>query len=358
MTLAAMLLLVAIGFCAGGFGALAGVGGGIIVTPLLAIYFGLPMHQAIGVTLLCVIATSTATSSMYVERHVTDVRLGMTLELATTVGALIAALVAHHVNRRTLAVLFACFLLYSAGSMVKKGLGFALREEGRSDPRLHAAELSGGAGGFIDCGRIFRAAGDWRRADQGAGDVAVHESSAARGGGHQQLYDRSYGRQPALIFTGDAAMCAWILPRRWSPEFLRVRCWARESHPKIRPVYILMLLVCIAGWLGGTDDLQVIDRRLPMNRQDVAADRALSLTLKFGAYTAFALILAGLMLQLAVPWGAKVAAAGLLVLLATPVLRIVVACLQFLRERDFKYALVSFGVLAIVVLAYVLGLQA
>jgi uncharacterized membrane protein len=95
-----------------------------------------------------------------------------------------------------------------------------------------------------------------------------------------------------------------------------------------------------------------------MSRQDVAADRVLSLTLKFGAYTAFALIVAGLALQFAVPWGAKVAAAGLLVLLATPVLRIIVACLQFLRERDFKYALVSFGVLAIVVLAYVLGIQA
>jgi uncharacterized membrane protein len=94
-----------------------------------------------------------------------------------------------------------------------------------------------------------------------------------------------------------------------------------------------------------------------MSRQDVAADRVLSLTLKFGAYTAFASILAGLLLQLAVPWGAKVAAVGLLVLLATPVLRIIVACLQFLREHDFKYALVSFGVLAIVVLAYVLGLQ-
>jgi uncharacterized membrane protein len=94
-----------------------------------------------------------------------------------------------------------------------------------------------------------------------------------------------------------------------------------------------------------------------MSRQDVAADKVLSFTLKFGAYTAFALIVAGLILQLAVPWGAKVAAAGLLVLLATPVLRIVVACLQFLRERDFKYALVSFGVLAIVVLAYVLGIQ-
>ena len=94
-----------------------------------------------------------------------------------------------------------------------------------------------------------------------------------------------------------------------------------------------------------------------MSRQDVAADRVLSLTLKFGAYTAFALIVAGLMLQFVVSWGSKVAAAGLLVLLATPVLRIIVACLQFLRERDFKYALVSFGVLAIVVLAYVLGIQ-
>ena len=94
-----------------------------------------------------------------------------------------------------------------------------------------------------------------------------------------------------------------------------------------------------------------------MSRQDVAADRVLSLTLKFGAYMAFALIVAGLVLQFVASWGSRVAAAGLLVLLATPVLRIIVACLQFLRERDFKYALVSFGVLAIVVLAYVLGIQ-
>jgi len=95
-----------------------------------------------------------------------------------------------------------------------------------------------------------------------------------------------------------------------------------------------------------------------MSRQDVAADRVLSLTLKFGAYMAFALIVAGLVLQFVASWGSRVAAAGLLVLLATPVLRIIVACLQFLRERDFKYALVSFGVLTIVVLAYVLGIQA
>ena len=93
-----------------------------------------------------------------------------------------------------------------------------------------------------------------------------------------------------------------------------------------------------------------------MSRQDVAADKVLSLTLKFGAYTAFALIVAGLLLQFIVPWGTRVTVAGLFVLLATPGLRIIAACLQFLHERDFKYALVSFGVLAIVVLAYILGL--
>lgn len=120
MTLGAMLALVGIGFFTGGFGAIAGVGGGVIITPLLVMYFGLPMQQAIGVTLVSVIATSTATSSLFVERHVTDIRLGMTLEIATTVGAMIAALLAPHVDRRTLAILFTCFLLYTALSLVKK----------------------------------------------------------------------------------------------------------------------------------------------------------------------------------------------------------------------------------------------
>jgi len=95
-----------------------------------------------------------------------------------------------------------------------------------------------------------------------------------------------------------------------------------------------------------------------MSRQDLAADRVLSLTLKAGAYTAFALTLGGLLLRWATPWGNKIVMAGLLVLLATPALRIVVAGIQFLRERDFKYALISLVVLGIVILAYCLGIQA
>jgi uncharacterized membrane protein len=95
-----------------------------------------------------------------------------------------------------------------------------------------------------------------------------------------------------------------------------------------------------------------------MSRQDLAADRALALTLKAGAYAAFGLIITGLLLRTVTPWSARITTGGLLVLLATPVLRIVVASIQFFRERDFKYALVSLGVLGIVVLAYFLGIQA
>jgi uncharacterized membrane protein YfcA len=123
MTMEHGALLLLLGFLAGGVGALAGIGGGIIITPMLAMYFGVPMHQAIGTSLMAVIATSTATSSVYVERGISDIRLGMTLEMATTLGAAIAAVIAGYVDRKTLAVLFIVFMLYTAGSLVRKAWG-------------------------------------------------------------------------------------------------------------------------------------------------------------------------------------------------------------------------------------------
>ncbi len=95
-----------------------------------------------------------------------------------------------------------------------------------------------------------------------------------------------------------------------------------------------------------------------MSRESSATDHILALTLKAGAYTSFVLILAGVLLTPVFAWATMLAKAGVVVLLATPVLRIIVAGIQFLRERDLKYALVSFGVLSIVVLAYWLGIQA
>jgi uncharacterized membrane protein YfcA len=161
MTVAAFLVLVAIGFFVGGFGALAGIGGGVILAPLVALYYGLPMHQAIGVSLVCVIATSTATSAFYVEQHVTDIRLGMTLEMATTLGALIAALMAHYIDRRTLALMFACFLAYSSASMVRKA--WYSRTEEREEPvgnytvqnyplGMLASLIAGGFSGLLGIG--------------------------------------------------------------------------------------------------------------------------------------------------------------------------------------------------------------
>ena len=95
-----------------------------------------------------------------------------------------------------------------------------------------------------------------------------------------------------------------------------------------------------------------------MKHESPTTDRALAFTLKAGAYTAFFLILVGIALQNWSSMGIRITTAGLLVLLATPVLRILVAAFQFLRERDIKYLLVSLGVLGIVVLAYILGIQA
>jgi ABC-type dipeptide/oligopeptide/nickel transport system permease subunit len=89
-----------------------------------------------------------------------------------------------------------------------------------------------------------------------------------------------------------------------------------------------------------------------------ATERMLALTLKIGAYSAFACIVAGLVAHYFAGWGDKVTTAGFLILLATPGLRIIVAGIQFLRGREFKYVLISLGVLAVIVLAYVLGIQA
>ena len=106
--------LVLLGFFAGLLGALTGIGGGVLLTPILALHFGVPIRQAIGTSLVAVITTSAASSSVHLQRHTTDIRLGMTLELATSLGAAITAYLVGYFNRDVLEGLFAGFLLYSA----------------------------------------------------------------------------------------------------------------------------------------------------------------------------------------------------------------------------------------------------
>ncbi len=115
------LLLVILGFCAGLLGALTGIGGGVLLTPILALHFGIPIRQAIGTSLVAVITTSAASSSVHLQRHTTDIRLGMTLELATAFGAAVTAYLVGYFNRNALEGLFAAFLLYSSITILVRG---------------------------------------------------------------------------------------------------------------------------------------------------------------------------------------------------------------------------------------------
>jgi uncharacterized membrane protein YfcA len=114
-------LLVLLGFFAGLLGAMTGIGGGILLSPILALHFGIPMRQAIGTSLVAVITTSAASSSVHLQRHTTDIRLGMTLELATALGAAVTAYLVSYFNRNLLEGIFAAFLFYSSITILLRG---------------------------------------------------------------------------------------------------------------------------------------------------------------------------------------------------------------------------------------------
>lgn len=114
-------LLVILGFFAGLLGAITGIGGGVVLSPVLALYFGIPIRQAIGASLVAVITTSAASSSVHLQRHTTDIRLGMTLELATALGAAVTAYIVGYFNRSVLEGIFAGFLLYSSIMILSRG---------------------------------------------------------------------------------------------------------------------------------------------------------------------------------------------------------------------------------------------
>ena len=115
MTVLVFTLAIWIGALAAGLvGALTGLGGGVIIVPLLVLAFHVDIRYAIGASLVSVIATSSGAASAYVREGFTNIRLGMFLEIATTCGALCGALLAPHVPTRALAIIFGCVLLYSA----------------------------------------------------------------------------------------------------------------------------------------------------------------------------------------------------------------------------------------------------
>jgi uncharacterized protein len=107
--------LIGAGALAAGFlGALTGLGGGVVIVPLLTVVFHVDIHYAIGAALVSVIATSSGAAAAYVREGYSNVRVGMFLEIATTVGALVGAALILHLHVSVISIIFGVVLLYSA----------------------------------------------------------------------------------------------------------------------------------------------------------------------------------------------------------------------------------------------------
>ena len=115
MTVLVFTLLVWLGSAIAGFlGALTGLGGGVVIVPLLTLVFGVDIRYAIGASLVSVIATSSGAAAAYVREGYTNIRIGMFLEIATTLGALVGAFLAARVSTGVIGIVFGLMLIYSA----------------------------------------------------------------------------------------------------------------------------------------------------------------------------------------------------------------------------------------------------
>jgi len=147
--LAFTMLLFVTSVFAGLLGALTGLGGGVVIVPALALLFKVDIRYAIGASLVSVIATSSGAAVSYVRAGLSNIRIGMFLEVATTLGALIGAYLTARISTHSIAVLFGIVLLYSAYSSLRdkdQGITPTLVDNLATKLKLDGAYL-GGTGG-------------------------------------------------------------------------------------------------------------------------------------------------------------------------------------------------------------------
>jgi uncharacterized protein len=141
-SLLVVLLIFGGSIAAGVLGSLVGLGGGVLIVPLLTLAFGLPIYFAIGASIVSVIATSSGAAAAYVRDHLTNLRVGMFLELGTTTGAVTGAFLAGLLVPNLLFVLFGFILLISVVPLVFK-IGEELPKEVKNDRLARWLSLSG-----------------------------------------------------------------------------------------------------------------------------------------------------------------------------------------------------------------------
>lgn len=114
------ILMLAVGIFAGIAGAILGIGGGMIITPILTLGMGLNIKYAIGASIIAVIATSSGSTIAYLRDNVLNLRVAMFLEIATTTGAIVGALLTGVLDPKYLYLLFGCLLVFSGWNMYRK----------------------------------------------------------------------------------------------------------------------------------------------------------------------------------------------------------------------------------------------
>ncbi len=114
------LIMIGVGIFAGIAGAILGIGGGMIITPILTLGMGLNIKYAIGASIIAVIATSSGSTIAYLRDNVLNLRVAMFLEIATTIGAIVGALLTGVLDPKYLYLLFGCLLVFSGWNMYRK----------------------------------------------------------------------------------------------------------------------------------------------------------------------------------------------------------------------------------------------
>ncbi len=134
MTVLAFTMYLLLGsIMAGMVGSLTGLGGGVVLVPMLVLLFHVNVHYAVGASLISVIATSSGASAAYIREGYTNLRIGTYLQVAAVGGALLGALLAEHLHARVIAIIFGLVLILSAYLSFRRQEG---SEEGRPSDRL------------------------------------------------------------------------------------------------------------------------------------------------------------------------------------------------------------------------------
>jgi hypothetical protein len=129
-----VILLALVGFIGGTFGSMVGLGGGVFIIPALTLFLAVPIHTAVAASLVAVVATSTTAAAAYVREDLTNMRLGMTLETMTVIGALVGGLVGAALGKAVLSGIF-------GGVMIVVSIYMALRQRTAEAPQPAEGDL-------------------------------------------------------------------------------------------------------------------------------------------------------------------------------------------------------------------------